>query len=972
MNGPEVNPATSQNCTRCGARLPAGALAGLCPACLLEQGAVPDTVTGPAARPFEPPAVAELAPLFPRLEILALLGKGGMGAVYKARQKQLDRWVALKILPPAAGEDPAFAERFTREARALAQLNHPGIVTLYEFGCVQNRLYYFLMEFVDGVNLRQLLAAGRISAREALGIVPQICDALQFAHDQGVVHRDIKPENILLDRRGRVKVADFGLAKLARGEPESDAARQPPAGPAALTGMGEVMGTPNYMAPEQVEHPAEVDHRADIYALGVVFYQMLTGELPGRGLEPPSRKVHVDVRLDAVVLRALERKPELRYQQVSEIKTAVETLGADPSANPAPSERATEPAPSAATEAARRTIHRSANALLLLGAAGLALCCVLTSGGFANAGVRLARFAGWDPPLSVVWTVLLLAPLFPALNLAIVVGALRMRALQDLGLARAAAACAMLAPPLMPVGLVVGARALLLLRDARIRHEFHPFTPPSQSSLSRLAVACALLAIAQVVTGGLLAALAALGIVDFPVGPPGWGTVLLSLFPFQLGWPAPATAFLGAVALEDIRRSQGRLRGAGPAAFGLLFGPCQWLLFVGLRRLAAGVEDPSELPGILLISTLAALLPCTGLALWIQRHEAQRRQGGSTHPQPPLVVALSPALRSLQGLAAVPILAIILLLFHHLFVRQPWTAGQPRTPNVGISALAAHLQARPPGHGPRAADHFTVPLPGGEVEVLAVSDVAAPELVCWQPDGAVLWRTANPAPDRAKPSPAARSLILVLRVGKPLRPLRLELAPPAQEAVPNRRQWEGDLIFIPFAVPPNTGQFTLRLGVESDEWQDTDIGWDWGSKFRRHGAQVIRRSGQRGVVTLGQVTKRPGQAFSATWMWQAFPRGWFGRLVAVDESGGIHEGKAPPAPMEFARVGKVAGEGVWFEGINLARINEFRLQLSPCRWVEVQDVSLHPGVRTQVKVVHPAETEPRRTSSRQPLTVRAP
>jgi hypothetical protein len=170
MNGPEVNPATSQNCTRCGARLPAGALAGFCPACLLQQGAVPDTLSGPAAHPFEPPPVAELAPLFPQLEILALLGKGGMGAVYKARQKQLDRWIALKILPPAAGEDPAFAERFTREARALAQLNHPGIVTLYEFGCVQNRLYYFLMEFVDGVNLRQLLAAGRISAREALAV----------------------------------------------------------------------------------------------------------------------------------------------------------------------------------------------------------------------------------------------------------------------------------------------------------------------------------------------------------------------------------------------------------------------------------------------------------------------------------------------------------------------------------------------------------------------------------------------------------------------------------------------------------------------------------------------------------------------------------------------------------------------------------------------------------------------------------
>ena len=163
--------------------------------------------------PFTLPHRDALAVLFPQLEILELIGKGGMGAVYKARQKELDRIVALKILPPGIGDDPAFAERFAREAKALAKLNHPGIVTLYEFGQA-GRLFYFLMEFVDGVNLRQLLHAGRVSPREALAIVPQICDALQFAHDQGIVHRDIKPENILLDRRGRVKVADFGLAKL--------------------------------------------------------------------------------------------------------------------------------------------------------------------------------------------------------------------------------------------------------------------------------------------------------------------------------------------------------------------------------------------------------------------------------------------------------------------------------------------------------------------------------------------------------------------------------------------------------------------------------------------------------------------------------------------------------------------------------------------------------------------------------------
>jgi uncharacterized membrane protein len=186
------------------------------------------------------------------------------------------------------------------------------------------------MEFVDGVNLRQLLQAGRVAPREALAIVPQICDALQYAHDAGIVHRDIKPENILLDRQGRVKVADFGLAKIMSGTGFQPVAPAPATlgqdAQATTTEAGQVMGTPQYMAPEQREHPSDVDHRADIYSLGVVFYQMLTGELPGKKLEPPSKKVMVDVRLDEVVLRALEKQPELRYQQVSDVKTLVETI----------------------------------------------------------------------------------------------------------------------------------------------------------------------------------------------------------------------------------------------------------------------------------------------------------------------------------------------------------------------------------------------------------------------------------------------------------------------------------------------------------------------------------------------------------------------------------------------------------------------------------------------------------------------
>lgn len=317
---------TKRICPSCHKPLAPDVPMGLCPECLVKAGfpSGVDSETGPAHPTFVPPTVEELAKSFPQLEILELIGKGGMGAVYKARQPKLNRIVALKILPPTISNQPAFAQRFEREAQALAQLNHPGIVTLYEFG-ESNGQFYFLMEFVDGVNLRQLLHAGRISAREALGIVPQICDALQFAHDQGIVHRDIKPENILLDRRGRVKVADFGLAKIVGGQSEKTSSAES-ASASPLTDVTKVLGTPQYMSPEQMERPQEVDHRADIYALGVVFYQMLTGELPGKPLLPPSKKVQVDVRLDEVVLRALEKEPERRYQHVSQVKSDVETI----------------------------------------------------------------------------------------------------------------------------------------------------------------------------------------------------------------------------------------------------------------------------------------------------------------------------------------------------------------------------------------------------------------------------------------------------------------------------------------------------------------------------------------------------------------------------------------------------------------------------------------------------------------------
>jgi len=367
--------AEPHQCQQCGGELRPDAPEGLCPRCLLARG-VHDTVTAspseaggltPGSVWLTPPEPAEVGEHFPQLEVLELIGFGGMGVVYKARQGGLDRLVALKVLPPAVGSEAAFAERFTREARSLARLNHPNIVTIYDFGQA-GELYYFLMEYVDGASLRQMEVARRLSPTQALAIVPQICDALQYAHEEGIVHRDIKPENILLDRKGRVKIADFGLAKLL--------ARS--AGDYTLTRPRQMMGTPHYMAPEQMERPADVDHRADIYSLGVVFYEMLTGELPLGRFAAPSEKAPLDVRLDEVVLHSLEKEPDRRYQRVSEVKTDVESIGSTPAppplraAPPSPPPPAVRPAVDREVEASglaawRKQLAAPAGAMLAAG-----------------------------------------------------------------------------------------------------------------------------------------------------------------------------------------------------------------------------------------------------------------------------------------------------------------------------------------------------------------------------------------------------------------------------------------------------------------------------------------------------------------------------------------------------------------------------------------------------------------------------
>jgi serine/threonine protein kinase len=279
--------------------------------------------TGPHS--WMPLTVEELQRVLPQYEIVEIVGRGGMGAVYKARHKSLERYVAIKVLPVGIEHDEMeYAARFQREARAMARLSHPGIVAVHDTGETANGQLYIVMEFIEGTDLQHILESGRLPPREAVAIVIEICEALDYAHRSGVIHRDIKPSNIMIDAIGRVKVADFGLAKLT----VDDAA--------LLTQTNLAMGSPDFIAPEAVGGTG-IDHRADLYAVGVILYRMLTGKLPRGRFGSPSGVVEgLDPRFDAIVDRALQAEPGARYSSAIELRSALESALAPAKDVPAP------------------------------------------------------------------------------------------------------------------------------------------------------------------------------------------------------------------------------------------------------------------------------------------------------------------------------------------------------------------------------------------------------------------------------------------------------------------------------------------------------------------------------------------------------------------------------------------------------------------------------------------------------------
>ena len=255
---------------------------------------------------FDVPSIEAMNAYLPQFKFEKLAACGGMGAVYKAYQESLDRRVAVKILPPEFGAEKGFADRFKVEARAMAKLNHTNIVGVYDFGITGGGHLYLVMEWIEGQSLHDLIHKGSLSLRKATNLAMQLCEALSFAHEHQIIHRDIKPGNIMVNDADHVKVADFGLARPNTGEAEEE----------------NPFGTPDYAAPE-IRGGSVVDHRVDIYAAGVVLYEMITGSVPEQPRRSVTEHAKVSKRWDEIINKAMHPDPEKRYQDAGEFRAHI-------------------------------------------------------------------------------------------------------------------------------------------------------------------------------------------------------------------------------------------------------------------------------------------------------------------------------------------------------------------------------------------------------------------------------------------------------------------------------------------------------------------------------------------------------------------------------------------------------------------------------------------------------------------------
>lgn len=257
----------------------------------------------------------EVSRLFPTYSIHTLIACGGMGAVYQATQRSLDRTVAIKILPREFSTDAAFREGFESEAKAMAKLNHPNLISVYDFGEADGMLF-IIMEYVSGKSLFHSAHGLAVDQAEAVSIVIGVCHGLAHAHENGILHRDIKPSNILLDASASPKIGDFGLARALERE---------------IKEGEQIFGTPGYTAPEVLTPPFTFDHRADIFSVGVMLHELLTGQLPGEGSASASQTSGCTRLLDAVIFRATHPDPNYRFRSAEEMATELTKISGTPS-----------------------------------------------------------------------------------------------------------------------------------------------------------------------------------------------------------------------------------------------------------------------------------------------------------------------------------------------------------------------------------------------------------------------------------------------------------------------------------------------------------------------------------------------------------------------------------------------------------------------------------------------------------------
>lgn len=289
---------------------------------------LPDSVELPIPGDWELPSATELHRMLPQYDIVDILGRGGMGAVFKGRQAALGRDVAIKLLCNSAVRSNAemnFIGRFKQEARVMAKFDHPAIISIFDFGETSDGQLYLVMEFVDGMDIHKymLLHGGKLPQEYALSITAHVLDGLEYAHSHGIIHRDIKPANILLNKDGKVKIADFGLMKKVGGEAEDTSLA------AGTTGFA--VGTPHFLAPEAHDSKNAIDHRADLYSMGVMLYQMLTGILPQGSFKPPSKLCpELDVRLDRVIENAMAQDPDHRYASATDMRADIDQIVSQP------------------------------------------------------------------------------------------------------------------------------------------------------------------------------------------------------------------------------------------------------------------------------------------------------------------------------------------------------------------------------------------------------------------------------------------------------------------------------------------------------------------------------------------------------------------------------------------------------------------------------------------------------------------